>query len=246
MLPEVLGPESLVREPALAPSGGAAPEATAHDSGAWRLWSLAGLAILFGCSTLYLLLRPAAGPLYSPLAQKPAVRQFWSQVFRPGLRTDIVLDDAGIGLYQELSGRTIGLSNYFDRDYLRSLSDPSGGGKLDPQTAKTMVLKRQTSYVGATLVWRLSEISGQLGSNGNVQFARDYSFHAVKTNNAILLGNSRSNPWIEPFENRLGLRWKYDSDTGTYFPVDTWASSGGKLDDDQYRAAAKGRESSGG
>lgn len=85
-----------------------------------------------------------SSPLHSPLVQKPAVRQFWSQVFRPGLWTDIVLDDAGIGLYQELSGRTIGLSNYFDRDYRRGLGDQSADGKLDPETAKTMVLKRQT------------------------------------------------------------------------------------------------------
>ena len=42
----------------------------------------------------------------------------------------------------------------------------------------------------------------------------------------MLLGNSRSNPWMEPFDARLGLRWIFDRDSAAYYPVDTW--SGGR------------------
>jgi hypothetical protein len=39
----------------------------------------------------------------------------------------------------------------------------------------------------------------------------------------VLLGNSRSNPWVEPFDNRLGIRWIYDRTAAIYYPVDSWA-----------------------
>jgi hypothetical protein len=33
------------------------------------------------------------------------------------------MDDAGIALYQELTRSSVGLSDYFDRNYLRNLGD---------------------------------------------------------------------------------------------------------------------------
>jgi hypothetical protein len=101
-------------------------------------------------------------------------------------------------------------------------------GKLDPQTAHSIILKRYSSYAGANLLWKLFQISGASQPQTSVHFARDYTFRALKANNVVLLGNSRSNPWIEPFESHLGLRWVYDSALGAQYPVDTWSSSADK------------------
>jgi len=38
-------------------------------------------------------------------------------------------------------------------------------------------------------------------------------FREFKANNAILLGNSRANPWVQTFESKLRLRWEYDDAT---------------------------------
>jgi hypothetical protein len=78
-----------------------------------------------------------------------------------------------------------------------------------------------------------TEVNGE----GVVHFARDYSSRELKVNNAVLLGNSLSDPWIEPFEGRLGLRWKYDGAHGGYYPVDTWAPPG---TGDRFRATGDG------
>jgi hypothetical protein len=56
-----------------------------------------------------------------------------------------------------------------------------------------------------------------------LRFARDYSFRELKANNVLLLGNSHTNPWIETFESKLGIRWAYNKSTGTYCPIDSWA-----------------------
>src|ERR1035438_5241912 len=76
----------------------------------WRIKWLGLLAGLFACSTAYLLLRVTPNRTTASLTS-PNLTLFWSQVFRAGAPTDIVFDDAAIGLYQELTGRTVSLSD---------------------------------------------------------------------------------------------------------------------------------------
>lgn len=180
----------------------------------WRLLALGATALLFACSTLYLLVRtPRTKPAVTSFSAGPTVQLFWSQVFQSGRAADIVLDDAAVGLYQELSGTPLNLSKYFDRSYLSTVPDAGSGA---------IVKHRQTSFASANLLWKLFQLSGS-GPQPTLRFARDYSFRDLRANNAVLLGNSRSNPWIEPFEARLGLRWTFDPSAGTYYPVDTWS-----------------------
>ena len=83
-----------------------------------RVWALAALSVLLACSTAYLLAtRPAPGiGVAAPHA--PTVRLFWSQVFRPGRPTDVVLDDATVALYQEMTGKPLSSSEYSDKSYI--------------------------------------------------------------------------------------------------------------------------------
>jgi len=206
-----------------------------------RIWLLAGLLAIFVCSTVFLLFRNRLGAQrnISLLADKPAVRQFWSQIFRPDKPADIVLDDAALAFFQELTSHQVALSEYFDRSYLRTLDDSAVTAKLGRNIAGPLVLKRYSSYAGAALLWRLAQTAGALQSEAKIHFARDYSFREVKAGNAILLGNSRSNPWIEPFESHLAVRWKFDDARGGYYPMDT---SLGSADQEKFRIAAQGDE----
>jgi hypothetical protein len=181
----------------------------------WRLWVLGFLVFAFACSTALLAMRPVAATLTAAIS-RPTVKQFWAQVFRESSPTDIVFDDAAIGLYQELSGRSVALNEYYDRSYLRSLPDSD--------VASSVVLRRQSNFADISFAWKLLQIPGTVHSPPIVRFARDYSFRELKAKNAILLGNSRSNPWIEPFEPKLGIRWTFDKSAGVYDPVDTWGA----------------------
>ena len=177
----------------------------------WPVWVLAATAFLFACSTVYLLVRsPSSG---RSVDAGPNVRLLWEQLFQPNRPTDIVLDDGAVGLYQELTGRALPLSSYYDRAYLRS----------DQDATSSILLRRLTSVSGTNFVWKLAQMRGVGQRPALLRFARDYSFRELKANNALLLGNSHSNPWVEPFESKLGLRWSYDQSTGTYYPVDAWA-----------------------
>jgi hypothetical protein len=189
---------------------------------AWLLWTLASAAILFAGLALWLLAR--GSPSTREAAARPAVQQFWSHIFSANRPTDIVLDDAAVALYQELTGKPILLSEYFDRSYLRGLPGAAADSRelnLDPQAASTMVLRRQSSFSSSSFYWKLTQMPESAHWHTLLRFARDYSFRDLKSNNSILIGNSRTNPWVQPFETRMGIRWQYDKAGGTYYPVDS-------------------------
>jgi hypothetical protein len=183
-------------------------------------WILAATTLIFAVTTIWMWrhTHPAAAPAPS----RPTVTLFWSRIFAPDRQTDLVLDDSAVALYQELTGKQISLSEYFDRSYLRRLTGDNG---LDAELASTLVLRRQSSYANNSFLWKIMQLPESKHWRDTPRFARDYSFRELRADNALLLGNSRTNPWIQAFEARTGIRWRYDK-SGVYYPVDLQA--GGK------------------
>jgi len=219
--------------PASAPSGlDAAPEviplppveSPARRNPAWLVGALAFTTVLFAGATLFLALRPGGRQGSLAALSAPSLKLLWSSVFQPGRATDIVLDDAGVALYQELTGKRLLLSEYFDRSYLRGVPAAAAQAGLNERAASAIVLRRHSNFADANLLWKLFQMPGG-ESNPNLRFARDYSFRELKADDAILLGNSQSNPWVEPFEAKLGLRWVFDSAADVYYPVDSWTGN---------------------
>jgi hypothetical protein len=208
-----------------APRAALEPEPVATEKRNPIVMILAATTSLFAFTTMLLLVQ------HSPKAQAvslpPAVKAFWGAVFVPNQKTNIVMDDAALALYQELDGHPIALSEYFDRSYLRRL--------VDKPSLNSIALKRQSSYASVSLLYQFSKTAAALNSDWAPHFARDYVFRELKSDRAILLGNSRSNPWIEPFDSHVGIHWIYDAATSNYYPVDT--SGGGKAD--QYKPSAE-------
>ena len=196
--------------------------ALARSSFGWQPWLSVALSALLVLVSLLLLLNRNRSPQPSqPFASAPTVRQFWSQLFQTKRSTDLVLGDATLGLYEERTGKTVALSEYYDRSYITSANAQVSSGKLDPDLAKILLLKRQTNYGDVGLLDSLTELAHQEQSDAKVRFARDYSFREIKSDNAVLLGNLTSNPWIEPFDGHQTLHWKFDPDRASYYPVDS-------------------------
>jgi hypothetical protein len=90
----------------------------------WRIWFLAGLVALFAALSLFLFIQGnGSSRVPPPFSRTAAIHEFWSQIFVPGSKTDIVMDDEGVGLFQQLTGTRIALSDYFNRNYLRELTE---------------------------------------------------------------------------------------------------------------------------
>lgn len=217
-------PQEPEPQPLPAPPPGILPAvatATPPPSGL-RVWLPSFLAVLFAVTSvgLYLQERNLAKSV-STLKPGPAVAQVWSQVFPKGKQTHLVLGDAALGILQEGTDKPISLTQYFDRSYLNDVESISAASKLDPVLAKTLILKRQVNYGDVANLARLTEMAHAVGGDAKVQFARDFSFRDLKGDNSVFFGLVSSNPWVEPFQSRLTLQWKYDGLTGTFYPVDT-------------------------
>src|SRR5262249_35232341 len=123
--------------------------------------------------------------------------------------------------------------------------------RLDPDAASSVVIRRHSSYAAVTVLWKLFQISAREQGQTVIHFARDYSFHGLKTNHVVLLGSSQANRWVEPFESHLGLRWVYDKSLESAYPIDTWsagsdsADSTDSADHTRYRPAAAGQSREG-
>lgn len=210
----------------------------------WKVWAPTGLAVFFACLAVFFAFRTrnVASANAPSFAGQPNIRQFWSQVFVPSKPTDIVLDDATLGFFQEISDHKISLAEYFDRSYLQSVKNAAAATKLDPALVDALILKRQSSYADIVLLEKIGATSSAVQGTTKIHFARDYSFRELKSDNVILLGKSRSNPWIEPFEGHLGLRWKFDKALGAYYPVDTAAPASDEQKYHIFRESGKPHE----
>ena len=191
----------------------------------WQVWVPAAMAVLFAALSLglFLQLRQIRKPV--ALESQPTIKQFWSQVFQANRPTDVVLGDGALALFEERTDRPVALSEYFDRSYLNKTGDIATAAKIDPEWAKVLLLKRQTSYGDVALLSQITDLARAEKSDTRVRFARDYTFREMKSDNIVLLGNIGSNPWIEPFQEHQTLRWKFDSVLGNYYPIDTTAAA---------------------
>ncbi|MGH9351969.1 MAG: hypothetical protein ACRD2G_07405 [Terriglobia bacterium] len=173
----------------------------------WRIWSLAGALVAVTGLAVVLAWRYSSAAVVRSVPQRPEVRQFWAQLFQPGKATDVVLGDATLATYQQLDQHPLDLFDYFDRDYLRTLRRTAAAAKLNPQMASELALNRQTDFWNVSFLWGLLQMPGVSGAQTHLYFARDYSFHALKTDNAVLVGDERSNPWMQLFHAHLAAPW---------------------------------------
>lgn len=200
------------------------PAAVPAPNRHWIAWVAGAAALAFAVLSCVLYLRlqrantrnAAVGAGYSPLTL-----QFWSTVLTPNQTTDVVVDDASLGLYEEATGAYVPIGEYFDRSYMRSLIDTPGPVEQDPNWLHQLLLRRQSNYATSSVIWRLAQIAGAEHSEARLQFARDLSFQQAKHDNLVLLGTAASNPWIQLFESSLTLHWAYDPATRSFYPVDT-------------------------
>ena len=203
----------------------------------WKIWLPTLLAVFFAILSLSLLLHMRDTHDANALQkQQPIVNQLWSQVFQKGKPSDVVLGDASLATFQEKTNRTIPLSEYFDRSYLNTVQDQAIAAKVDPDFAKVLLLKRQSNYGDVALLARLTDMARAVQGDTKVRFARDYSYRELKSDNAVLLGNVASNPWIEPFQDHQTLRWKFDVSQTNYYPVDTSAPP---VDQEKFHSSAQ-------
>jgi len=138
---------------------------------------------------------------------------FWRTIFDGRNRTYIVCGDSALALLQDLTRTHVSLADYISRRY------GTADRAIAPDTqllASVLPEKQYTSVADIYLVAKLLKISGNADDRVSVRTARSLSMEDFKSNNFILLGSSRANPWGELFEPQLNFIWEFPAGEAPY------------------------------
>lgn len=129
----------------------------------------------------------------------------WAQIFDGSRQTLLVPADDGIVMIQNLTNHSVHLAEYINRDYV-SIKSPY---KIDAQNMADLDQQRYTSMADLDTVLKFSRLPEAAPDRFTVRYARELHMEDLKDSNAILIGSSFSNPWVELFQKSMNFEFDY-------------------------------------
>jgi hypothetical protein len=142
---------------------------------------------------------------HSPEAAPDPLHPLWAQLFNKDHQTFLVPSDDGIVMLQNLTGHSVHLADYISRDYL-TLNLPH---QTDAANIADLDKQRYTNVTDLNAVLRFSRLPEATPDRFIVRYARELQMDDLKNGNAILLGSSFSNPWVELFQKSMNFQFEY-------------------------------------
>lgn len=176
----------------------------------WLVPWLTAAVVVLAAACAWLATRNVSRPKSASEAS-PSLERLWSSFFQPNQQTTIVVADSCLSLLQDAIKRPVGLTEYLRRDYAQWLEQNPSDPKLN-EFLKMMMARQYTSLADVGLVGRILALSPAQRQPVSLVFARNYQVRGASTDNLILLGSRRSNPWFELFEKSLNFRFDYDEE----------------------------------
>lgn len=171
---------------------------------------LIGMLLLAAVSGwLALRLRSERAAARTELDSSPGLNALWPQLLRGGAQTDIVTADSSLSLFQELLDHQLTLAEYLKPD----LWTQAPGLSKNPELqifAQRAAQRRFTSLASVTTTYRIAQLAGNDRNRIAILSARDFNIRQMKSDNVVLLGSTRANPWVELMEDRLNFHFAFD------------------------------------
>ncbi len=140
-------------------------------------------------------------------SSRPTVNAFWRQLFDDGLPTTVVLSDITLIPFEKAIGEQMPLSEYESREFERladeKLKDPVRS------LAKEVVNRVSTSVSDVHVSRDFGVLASETHLPLNLMSAREISSERMSSENSIVLGSWRANPWVGLFESQLNFRTEY-------------------------------------
>jgi hypothetical protein len=177
-----------------------------------RLLVLAGLLIVVlaaGCWVLWTQNRAIYRSLNAaPWQSTPTVASLWSGILGGRPNTDIILADTSFALIEDITKRSIPLSDYLRRDYVSKIQ--IANLSPDRRVDLAMIMQRNNGSLGDFRAAQHILALNPGGKSFHLYSARDYSPALVKEDNIILIGARKSNPWDDLFAGNMNFSSEYD------------------------------------
>lgn len=171
------------------------------------LWGAAGLVLLIAVVGGMLSLPKHQQPPAVRANERPTVNAFWTQLFGNSLPTNLVLSDVTLIPFEKLLGRPMTLSEYEAREFERladqQLKDPIRS------LGKEVVNRVTTSVADVEVARDFGVLAAENHTQLNLISARDMSTPLISSQNSILLGSRRADPWVGLFEDQMNFRTEY-------------------------------------
>lgn len=136
-----------------------------------------------------------------------AIAALWEVLLNKGQQTDLVLADSTLTILQDHGGNPLSLDEVLQRKFADAL--PPNLTEDERTRTLAIVDRRYTSLSDVELVGKVLQLRQPGQPVPILTIARDYQMRAFKTNNVILLGSKRSNPWVELLEPSMNFRFHY-------------------------------------
>jgi len=132
----------------------------------------------------------------------PGTHRLWAALFTPDRPTLIVVGDAGILMFQNLSKTSVTVDEYAYHTYEKSpYAQTPPGYKWFP-----LALRTYTAFNEVEAIRYLTQLPEAQRTKVRIVFARDLQAEDLRHNNVILLGGPGYDPWEQIFEAKLNFR----------------------------------------
>lgn len=169
---------------------------------------LPGLLLGFALAACLAALIPAAQHLFTKAAE-PLTTKFWDSLFPPHGKTYLVPCDSGVVMVQNVTKKSVTLSEYSTSGYELPLGIPGS----DSFVQNRFGIRKYTSIADVKLAAQVSRLPQVANTNLEIRFGRDLRLEDLKDSNAILVGGPQGNPWIDLFDHQANFRIETDDYT---------------------------------
>jgi hypothetical protein len=178
----------------------------------WRgRWTMVVLA-LAGVSVVALALWIRAAVSERAGEAMPTVDLFWSQMFPRGRRACLVLSDANLTVFQPMLHRSLTLREYSSRDFNSILTRELASAEQRQFAGVLMGPRYFTCVADSDMALKVGALNRAHHVETDLVFARDFEVQYFDTDNVILLGSQRANPWLGLFEPQLNFQTVYQEE----------------------------------
>ncbi len=158
------------------------------------------------------------------LGYKPTVDKLWKQLFGNNRHTYLVLADTNLLTFEDTIQHQLSIPEYQNKNFERLAERVE-----DPNIRRLLLayLNRSATTMGdANIAKRMGLVFASNQTIFDAVLARDMTISQVASDNTILIGSRRANPWVMLFEDKLNFQTVFtESPRGVAF-INTVPSAG--------------------
>lgn len=177
----------------------------------YSLWLVAAVTMLVVTAGIVIWQNMRINQLESQLhawRDKPALEHFWKNFLNTSNSSSIVLGDTSFSVVQDMVNFQLNLNDYLNYRYEHEVGNEGDKATQAGADRVLSLLFRRSS--GSLSDFRTAQAIMSLDPTSSVlklRSAREFSGYASRHDSSVLIGSSRSNPWVDLYRDKLDFNF---------------------------------------